>query len=402
MTIYEPLRAVWGRRMAHCLAVLLIGFVGTERATVAADGLDAEALAATFEKVVAEGDIVGAQLLVGRHDETLLARNFGKLTREGDRQVDADTLFCIGSCSKPFTSACILTLVEEGTLDLDAPIDALLPQFGKLQVDGDGAAERAPTLRELLSHRAGIFSQKVGMTREQAKLIRDFHLTLTESVDGIAAQPLLAPPGERFAYSGAGYCVVGRLAEVAAGKSFEQLLQERLCRPLGIKRVTYFPAADEANIAVGYVRGPSGVRLNREAPHVLHEDLRLPLIGGSIYSTSHETARFARMVLAHGRHASGQIFSPETWNEYTRRQFADAPPYGLGWTLTLPEGSDQAVHVQHNGSLASFRSAIDIDLASGWFVVAHWTEIADLGPANPRSATARLHAAISGAMNGVN
>lgn len=105
-----------------------------------------------------------------------------------------------------------MTLIEDPGVDLplDDEIDRWLPAFGAASLQGGGAPGRPLTMAELLSHRAGIYSQKRRMTRRQTSLIRDFRRNLEAAVDGIAAEPLIAEPGEAFNYSGAGYCVLGR------------------------------------------------------------------------------------------------------------------------------------------------------------------------------------------------
>jgi len=255
-------------------------------APTAVAGGSAEAFSRTLERLVSSGGIVGAQVLIGQRNRILIERNLGRVSPAEPRSVDGETMFCIGSTSKPLVSTIVLGLVSEGVLELDTPIDSVLPEFGNLRLAGSKKPVRAPTLRELLTHRGGIYSQTRKLTPEQLRLIRDFHLTLEESVSGIARQPLIAVPGERYAYSGAGYCVIGR---------------ERLARPLEMKRTTYFPSPSDANVATGSALGSGGKRADPATPHRLGSALKLTLIGGSIYSTARDLARFSRMIINHGR-----------------------------------------------------------------------------------------------------
>jgi CubicO group peptidase (beta-lactamase class C family) len=329
-----------------------------------------EPVARTLQQAVADGKIIGAQLAIGSRDGPVLERAFGKLAPASARAVDGETLFCIGSCSKPFAATCLLILCDKGTLTLDAPVDRWLPAFRRLEVAGGAAAERAPKLRELLAHRGGIYSQKEKLTRDQRAAIRDFTLTLERSADLIARQPLLWQPGTKYAYSGAGYCIAGRAAEVAGKMPFEDVLRKSLCRPLGLARTTYFPAREDKNVAVGGRKQGGTVQVDRQAPH-LADPHRLPLIGGSLYSTAHETAAFARLVLNEGRHGKKRSFSADAWREMTRRQYPDQN-YGLGWGMEL-DGSGPATALSHGGALASYRSTLHLDLKGGHYLVAHWT-----------------------------
>ncbi|MCZ6672106.1 MAG: serine hydrolase, partial [Verrucomicrobia bacterium] len=302
------------------------------------------------------GAILGAQVIVGDMDQVAFESSYGVRSVSDSTAVDSETQFCIGSCSKPFTSALLMTLVQDETLVLDKSIDAWLPEFESLKTSsGDNA--RAPTLRELLSHRGGIYSQKVGMTKRQTMWIRDFKLTLEDAVEGIAGEPLLADPGETYAYSGAGYCVIGRVAEVATKQSFESLLQEKISAPLQLSRTTYFPDPNDPNIATGSLRG----KLNQSTPH-LSMPFQLSLVGGSVYSTAKDSARFLQMVVNRGATEDGRLLSADIFDEYTRRQ-VEGQGYGLGWSLQIK--NRKTVELTHSGSLASSRALFMVNLETG-------------------------------------
>lgn len=321
---------------------------------------------------IERNSVVGAQIAIGTSDELVLSRSFGVVAPGSEQPVDRQTLFCIGSCSKPLVSALVMTLVDAGLLSLDEPISNWLAEFSGLHDRDGNAVERAPTMRELLAHRGGIYSQRNQLTPAQTRAIRDFRLTLEESVAIISRQPLIAVPGESFHYSGAGYCVLGRVAEAAAKQSIEELLQNHLCEPLELTRTTWFPAADDDNVAAGGFSSNGRVRIHPQSPHLLGAELRLPLVGGSIHSTAEETARFAMMMLNHGRCGEHEILSPRAFRELTRRQYPDGAAYGLGWSL-LESDDGRIVALTHGGALFSSRSLLFVDLAHGDCVVVHWT-----------------------------
>lgn len=323
-------------------------------------------LAGVIQSAIDRGSLIGAQLVLGTADECIASRQFGLLAPGSDRAVDRETMFCIGSCSKPLASFCLMTLIDEGTLSLDDTADRWIAGFGSPRKRQGLPVTRAPTVRELLAHRGGVYSQKQELSALQQRAIRDWRLTLAESVAIITRQPLRATPGSSFAYSGAGYCVLGRIAELGAGECMDQLLQTRLCKPLRLQRTTYFPGRDEANIAVGGTRSGDPTA----APHLLGGELRLALVGGGLYSTAEETGAFARMILNGGRHGPQRVLSAPSWSEFVRRQFP-GKPYGLGWTLRVQDG--ETVSLRHFGALYSYRSMLFISLAKGYYVVAHWT-----------------------------
>ena len=308
-------------------------------------------------EMVAEGSIVGAQLMVGHDDQFLMGRNYGVRSASDDTPVDSETLFCIGSCSKPIASAVVLSLVDDGRLNLETGIEKWLPAFGRLRT-ADGMDVRAPNLIELLSHHSGIYSQKKGMTSRQSRWIRDFRLSLDTAVEGIAKEPLIAEPGTEYAYSGAGYCVIGRVAEEAGGASFEALLQARLCKPLGLAHTSYFPDSDHANIA-------SGSRDGKPHPATPHfsKPFKLPLIGGSLYSTAGDSALFLQAVLQNSK-GSTPLVSGGLFEQYTS-PYSDEQTYALGWNVMMENG--QPFGLRHSGALAASRAQFSINLESGMY-----------------------------------
>jgi CubicO group peptidase (beta-lactamase class C family) len=319
----------------------------------------------TFSNLLAEGKIVGGQVAIAQGSTVLLSRPYGTVAIDSKDPVKRDTLFLIASCSKPFASACVLRLTADAKVkfDLDDGIDRWIPQFANAKVSGGGSAMRAPTVAELLCHRAGIYSQKMNMTPKQQMLIRTFDQTLPDAVAAIAEQPLLAQPGTDYAYSGAGYCVLGRVAELAAGKPFESLLQEQVCAPLGLTRTTYFPASKSFLCATGF--DPE------TAPHALGTRHTFPLIGGSLYTTAEEMVRLGQSVGGFLPTESGNAFlSPEMRNELqTLRN--PASEYSLGWSTLRRNG--RVARLSHGGSLQCYRSFIAIDLQSKTTIAAVWT-----------------------------
>jgi CubicO group peptidase (beta-lactamase class C family) len=318
----------------------------------------------TVSGMIAEQSLVGAQLVVGYNDEILFERNYGVRSANDDTPVDSETMFCIGSCSKPIASAVVMALVDDGELVLDSTIEKWLPEFGSLKTD-EGESSRAPTLIELLSHQGGIYSQKKGMTRRQTRWIRDFKLTLEDAVNGIAKEPLYGAPGSVYAYSGAGYCVVGRIAEVALGKPFEQLLKKHICDPLELKHTSYFPAKSNRNIASGSVNG----KVNPATPH-LSKPFQLPLIGGSLYSTAGDSAKFLGVILAQANDGSEVLMSSELFKIYTSR-YSNKKPYALGWSLMM--GNGKPFGLAHSGSLASSRALFRVNLETGVYIAFVYT-----------------------------
>ena len=349
--------------MPRIFRMLLAALLIFQSALALANSL--EELEATLESLHSEGAILGAQMVVGNGERILLECVIGIRSAIDKTPVDADTQFCIGSCSKPFSAAAILTLVQSDDLSLDDPIDSILPEFEALKIADSEESARAPNLRELLAHRGGIYSQKRGMNRRQARWIRDFRLSLEDSVEGIAGEALIFEPGTDYAYSGAGYCIVGRVAEVALDRPFERIFQENVAHSLGLQRTTFFPTSEERNIATGSVDG----RPNKTTPH-LYRPFELPLIGGSLYSTARDSAKFLSWVAAKGSDDSVDLLDETHFDLFTKPHFKGRG-YGLGWSFKIR--NRKVIELGHTGALASSRAAFRVNLDNGNYVATLYT-----------------------------
>lgn len=334
-------------------------------------------LDAHFSELVSTGKITGAQLAVARDGQPTIVKNYGVVAVDSDRSVDQSTLFLIGSCSKPLASACVLSLIDDPKVQirLTDPIDRWIPAYGSVKTTRGAPATRPPSVEELLSHRSGIYSHKVGMTPQQTVWIRRFSHTLAEAADGISTHKLIAQPGQLYAYSGAGYCVLGRVAEIASGQPFETILQQRLCKPLGLTRTTFFPAGKFPNdsIATGQKRFV--------APHLLGKTHQMPLVGGSLYSTADEMSQFGQAVIR-GWHDDRQqpqlLVSADTLQELTQPRSPQSG-YSLGWKVKQIDGVP--TQLSHSGSLQSYRARLVLDLKHRTTVAACWTLSSNKNPA---------------------
>lgn len=134
------------------------------------------------------------------------------------------TVFDIASLTKLFTATTIMTLVEDGMLDLDRPVAETFTQYA-------GGERATVTLRHLLTHTSGLPAHQ----RLWA------HPTLEARVEALLSTPMDAPPGELFSYSCLGYITAGWLAERATGATLPELVADRVCRPLGLHDTQFSP-----------------------------------------------------------------------------------------------------------------------------------------------------------------
>lgn len=222
-------------------------------------------LDAYFRRLVEEGLLPGAVVLVARGGEVVFQGVYGYLDPGRGLPMREDALFRLYSMTKPWVSALALSFVEEGTLSLLDPVEKYLPEFSGLRVGrevGEGIVyeplKRPLTVYDLLRHTAGLtygvfFRSPVKGLYLRAGVDR-FDLSREVFLERLAALPLRFQPGETFEY-GLATDLLGHLLEALAGRSLAELLEERLFRPLGM-RDSGFQAKDPARLAQPFPKDP--------------------------------------------------------------------------------------------------------------------------------------------------
>jgi CubicO group peptidase (beta-lactamase class C family) len=182
-----------------------------------------ETLAALVTKKMTEYRVPGVAFGVVRN-ERVAARGFGVTNLDDPQPITADTVFPVASISKTVAATAIMRLVEQGKIELDAPVQRYLPDF-RVQ---DADASRRVTIRHLLTHTPGWEGQLTTEDRGTQ--------TLAHFADTMRELPALAAPGEVWSYNNAGFTLAGRVIEVVTGQSIHDALRTLVFRPLGLTR----------------------------------------------------------------------------------------------------------------------------------------------------------------------
>lgn len=355
MNLTNPLRS------ALVLTVLLLG---------PARGLaPMQPIVAALQPFVEKEELAGAVALVANKDKVLDVAVVGFADRATRRPMKADALFWIASQSKSITATAVMMLVDEGKLDLDAPVEKYLPEFKGQQLDAGKGPDGKPilkapahpiTVREVLSHTSGLpFKSAV----EQPTLDG---LPLRDAVRSYAATPLIFEPGTKYTYSNAGINTAARLIEVLTGKSYEAFMDERLFKPLGMKDTTFWPTKEQlTRLATPHKPNAAKTGLETNSISQLHYPLderakRFPMPAGGLFSTAADVATFCQMVLNGGELHGKRYLSAKAVKEMTSRQTPAnlKESYGLGWSAGPTFG--------HGGALAT---NMTIDPARGLIFV---------------------------------
>ena len=298
---------------------------------------------------VDDGSVPGGMVMIVHRGETVFREAFGYRHVKKRLPFKVTTPFHAASLSKSIISTLVVELASEGVLDLDQPISARLPEANKLTVRGSQPLDRMPTLRECLHHTAGFTADEAKGGRPWLKF-RSQGITLAEAVDKELKQPMARQPGVRFAYSGIGYDIVGRIVEVATGELLEDILQQRMCDPIGMTNTTFYPGEDAiTRMSSFYWRWRSNGQFRRQLDPRVVPSGEYASVGGGIVTTADDLAKFMLM------HRNGGRVDGKSWTEakFLQQQYIRKRPgafYGLGFTLGTGDENDVASWILHTGS----------------------------------------------------
>jgi CubicO group peptidase (beta-lactamase class C family) len=313
-----------------------------------------DSLADILQHAVDQQAIAGCSFLIVHRGEVVFREAFGFADIELERAFTTNELVPIASVSKPVLASVVMALVDQGKLTLDDPVEKYLPEFKDMKVKGGKHLARRMTIRHLLSHTAGFWGNK-GISAEKLDLIRNFQRPLGEAVSRMATYELEYQPGTKFVYSGSGFCVAGRVAEVVLNQSLEQIAQEVLFRPLGLRHTTYLPSKEiRKTVPTAYSRQSGGV-LERQ-PSRTGGELRFILPGGSLFTTLDELATFGVMHLENGTCHDKQVLSRESTDEMRTLQLPQKVTrrYGLGWNCDDMNDQGLADRLYHGGAMGTY------------------------------------------------
>ena len=292
------------------------------------------------EHAVAQRHVPGVVAAVTR-GETVHVAAAGVMAI-GGAPMRRDTLFRISSMTKPMTAAAVLSLVDDGLLELNGPVDELLPELAGRRVlcSPDGPlgqtvpAERPVTVRDLLTFTWGFGMQGAMFMAPEPWPIVTAALERQLSTFGppqpsampdpdtwiarLGELPLLCQPGERWLYQ-SGSQVLGVLAARAAGAGFEDVLRERVLVPLGMKD-TGFHAADTARLATAYENREGRLEMSDPPDGQWSRPPLFPDGSGGLVSSVDDVVAFGRMLMRRG----SPVLKSATVAEMTRDQLTAA------------------------------------------------------------------------------
>jgi CubicO group peptidase (beta-lactamase class C family) len=322
---------------------------------------DQAAMDTLLSEAVSSGTHVGVSALIFDEGQTVYTGAFGQRDQERDQPVELDTVFRIYSMSKPITSALILDLQEDGMLNLDDPVMKYIPELGGMMVASvgeDGKPVFTPqttpmTVKDLMLHRSGIGYGIFGPVNPIEEMYEKASLFtrdegLSKKMEKLSKLPLIAQPGEGWYYS-YGIDVLGRIAEIASGESLDELLENRIFKPLEMTDTGFQVREDQKP------RFASNYLLKDDNTYVLLEDGQTSLYlepavyqsgGGGLVSTLGDYANFAQMLLDGGIYNGHRILDESTVKTMTSNQLDADDKFLMSWI-----GESDSVGFGYGGSV---------------------------------------------------
>ncbi|KAF8978886.1 hypothetical protein BGZ46_006050 [Entomortierella lignicola] len=316
--------------------------------------------------------ITGMSVAVLHKGKLVFAEGFGK--RNEYDPFTVDTLSPIASVTKAFTAAAVGELVGEGKVDWDTtPVSQYLPEF---ELDNPVLTSQL-TFADLLSHRTGfpvvddLWSDRPESRRELIK-----HLKYIKS------GPKLTP---YVIYNNALYGVAGEAAANVAGVSYEDLVREKVLKPLGLNNTGFSTKemSERLNYAMPYKADSlEDAQNGKFEPQPLDDFANKDAPAGDIYSNVLDLVRWGRAIMKYGNVDGKQILNKDSVIEMLSGQsifikekqkpdFGPISGYGLGWMLDSYKGN---VVYHHTGHIPGFTSNLAI-FPDADLVVAHLTNI---------------------------
>lgn len=286
----------------------------------AAVGMSAERLS-RIDDVVQYGlqrnRMPGCVVLVGRQGKIVFHKAYGqRRIKPSAEPMTADTVFDLASLTKPIaTATSVMQLIEQGRIDLNAPVSKYLPDFAANGKD-------VITIRQLLTHTGGLIPDNS---------IRDYDDGPEEAFRRINALKTYVEPGSKFVYTDVGFIVLAEIVRKLTGQSVHEYSQQHIFQPLGMRETGYLPGESlraraatteerEGRWMRGEVHDPRAYRLGGVAGHA------------GLFSTATDLARYAAAMVNGGQYQGARILKPETVELMTRRIDVGFRAFrALGW-----------------------------------------------------------------------
>lgn len=250
--------------------------------------------------------------------------------RQGDKNINQNTIFPIWSMTKPITIVAMMLLHEENRVHWDDPVSNYLPIMKGLKYkDGESIKECKNELKiiHLMTHRSGFkyYNMVSEFPNGGAYGYWTKFKDLQTFVDTVAKYPLEFEPGSRYLY-GINQAILGRIVEVISGKNFEEFLNERLFRPLGMTNTSFSLTTESRNnFQPLWINTTDLKGFTYEMDELTYDPQNKAFFGGEgLVSTMEDYAMFCEMLAGNGVFRGKKILSEESIKTMTKAWSSEA------------------------------------------------------------------------------
>ncbi len=300
-------------------------------------------LARFIEREMADKELPALSIALVDDQQIVWSKGFGLANPKDKIPVTDETIYRVGSVSKLFTDIAIMQLVEQGKLDLDAPVTRYLPDFHPGNQFG-----KAITLRQVMSHRSGLVREP-----PVSHYFDPTEPSLKQTIASLNDTALVYSPETRIKYSNAAIATVGYVLERMQREPYPKYVKRAVLDPLGLSHSSFEPTPEtNRNLASGFMWTIDGRTF--VAPTFQMG------IGpsGSMYTTVNDLGRFMSALFAGGRGSNGSILKPPTLEQMWTPQYAKPgrkTGYGIGFAISEMNGRRK---IGHGGAIYGFATQL--------------------------------------------
>lgn len=343
------------------------------------------AMSQIVENGIANGQLVGANVLMIKDDEEIYFRSHGYADKEKNIPMKRDSIFRMYSMTKPITAAVTMILAERGKIDLLDPVYKFIPEFADCKVyDGNGelvSPKRPINIWDLLTMTSGITypdlecvpgKQMDDLFKNiKEKLANGIHTNTLDYCRQIAGVPLCFHPGEGWKY-GLSADILGGIIEVASGRTLGSFMKEEIFDPLGMKNTGFvLPKENRNRLATAYQWSDDEGKLipytdNHLGLEGYGDDVTFESGGAGLVSTIDDYSKFAKMMLHHGTFEGKKILGKKTIELMSSGHLTDEQKVDFNWDNLRGYDYGFLTRVMQNPGMAGSNASVGEFGWDGW------------------------------------
>ena len=283
-----------------------------------------------FQKQLIEDETTGSNVAMVFKDDKIIYKQVVNSGKDGDKDINDDTIFPVWSMSKPITTVAMMSLFEDGLIDFSDNVSDYIPSFKNIKckgkIDQIYKCQNSLKIIHLMTHRSGYkyYNWKIYRLQPEEAMGRyishDKYDNLEDFVEDLAKEPLEYEPGTQYVY-GLNQAILGRIIEVVTKKSFYEYLKEKIFEPLGMKNTKFYLTAEDRNqFQPLFLNSQSIKEFTNSFDELKYEINNHAYFGGEgLVSTLEDYAKFCRMLLNNGEFNGNRIISKNSIDIMTEK-----------------------------------------------------------------------------------